>query len=88
VDVEAALTQRASRVASILEANWSEEFAESLAEEDDAPLGFALARCLTRGWIEPGEALKEPISAAEAFIDDNDLDDPDGYGDDEGDDDE
>lgn len=63
------LAQRGSRLAAVLEEHWGEEFGESLAEDDLAARGFALARCLNLGWIEPVADLDEPFAAAEAFHD-------------------
>lgn len=62
------LSMRAARIASALEREWGEDLGESLADDEDAAKGFALARALTQGWIEPNEGLEEWFDAAEAIL--------------------
>ena len=59
--------QTIASLAAFLEENWAEDFAESLAEDEDVTLGFALARAVNRGWVTPSEGMTRFIEAAENF---------------------
>lgn len=55
-------------LSAFLEENWCEEFAEALADDQDATLGFALARAINRGWVTtPSKGNVRFIEAAENF---------------------
>jgi len=55
-------------LSAFLEESWSDEFAEALADDQDATLGFALARAMNRGWVTiPSEPNVRFIAAAENF---------------------
>jgi len=54
-------------LAAFLEERWTEDFATTLAEDQDATLGFALARALSCGWITPSEGMDRFIEAAQDF---------------------
>ena len=57
-----------ARLSNFLESNWSEEFSESLTEEQDAALGFALARAVHKGWVQVSGAVEPNLQAAEEFM--------------------
>lgn len=55
-------------LSAFLEENWCEEFAEALADDQDATLGFTLARAISRGWVTtPRKGNVRFIEAAENF---------------------
>jgi len=61
--------QAVADLAGFLEERWTEDFAMTLAEDQDATLGFALARALSCGWITPTEGMDRFIEAAQNFKD-------------------
>jgi len=54
-------------LAAFLEESWSEDFAMMLAEDQDATLGFALARAASCRWITQSEGMDRFLEAAENF---------------------
>lgn len=55
-------------LSAFLEENWCEEFAEALEDDQDATLGFALARAINRGWVTtPSKGNVRFIEAAGNF---------------------
>lgn len=58
----------AAKLARFLESNWCEEFSESLSEQHDAAVGFALARAVHKGWIVASDAMDSNVQAAEDFM--------------------
>jgi len=54
-------------LAAFLEERWTEDFAMLLAEDQDATLGFALARAASCGWITQSEGMDRFLEAAENF---------------------
>ena len=58
----------AAQLTEFLESNWCEEFSESLSEQHDAALGFALARAVCRGWVEASDAMDSNFRAAADFM--------------------
>ena len=57
-----------AQLAEFLDTNWSEEFSESLSEQHDAALGFALARAVHNGWVMASDAMDPSLRAAEDFM--------------------
>jgi hypothetical protein len=58
----------AAKLARFLESNWCEEFSESLSEQHDAAVGFALARAVHKGWVVASDAIDPNVQAAEEFM--------------------
>ena len=71
------LRQRATRLTAVLENNWGEDFVEALYGDKDAALGFALARAITQGWVNPVPAAAGAFGSAESFAEDQVGDDDD-----------
>jgi hypothetical protein len=59
---------QAERLTKFLERNWNEELLDTLSDEFEAALGLALARALSRGWIETQADLKDLFDATEEFM--------------------
>lgn len=57
-----------AQLAQFLESNWCEELSESLSEQHDAAVGFALARAVHKGWIAASDAMDSNLQAAEEFM--------------------
>lgn len=79
------MLERAEALNTALETSWGEELAAALTENEDAALGFALARALTLKWITLDEDISTLFDAAEAAL--SDLSDEEDDEDDDDDDD-
>lgn len=47
---------------------WGEEFAERLLSDQEAALGFAMARSIEKGWATPVDEIDSLVCAAEHFL--------------------
>lgn len=57
-----------AELAKFLESTWFDEFSESLSEQHDAPVGFALARAVLKGWAVASDTVEPNLQAAEDLM--------------------